>query len=192
MSNPRGIVRQLDNAMNSPETYELEKVRCDSLYIDGVLVTSSAAELNVMDGVNATAAEINAAADRSANTVVVAAGGGAVTALTGGGTYLVPLVTGNVTFTLPAATLGEKHRFLFIGSAADAEDWVITSPSLFVGGPAFFDVGGTNAAVYANGSTHNTLTVNNPAAGTDITFIGDGTNWAVVGYASSADAPAFT
>ena len=59
MSNPRGIVRQLDNAMNSPETYELETVRCDSLYIDGVLVTSSAAEMNIMDGVTATAAELN-------------------------------------------------------------------------------------------------------------------------------------
>jgi hypothetical protein len=203
--NPRGAVRLLDNAMNSPETYELENVRCDSLYIDGVLVTSSAAELNamdgvtasaaelnIMDGVTATAAEINAAADGSANTVVVAAAGGAVTALTGGGTYLVPLVTSNVTFTLPAATLGEKHTFRFIGSAADAEDWVITSPTLFVGGPAFFDVGGTNAAVYANGSSHTILTVNNPAAGTELTFIGDGTNWAVTGLASSADAPAFT
>jgi len=143
-------------------------------------------------GLTATAAEINAAADGSANTVVVAAGGAAVTPLAGGGTYLVPLVTANVTMTLPAATLGQKHTFRFIGSAADAEDWVITSPTLFVGGPAFFDVGGTNAAVYANGTTHAVLTVNNPAAGTEITFIGDGTNWAVTGLVSSADAPAFS
>lgn len=145
-----------------------------------------------LSGLNATVAELNVAADGSANTVVVAAAGAAVTALAGGGTYLVPLVTANVTFTLPAATLGEKHKFVFIGSAADAEDWVITSPTLFVGGPAFFDVGGTNAAVYANGSSHAILTVNNPAAGTEITFIGDGTNWAVTGTVSSADAPAFT
>ena len=82
MSNPRGIVRQLDNAMNSPETYELETVRCDSLYIDGVLVTSSAAELNVMDGVTATAAELNASADLSAMLPSVAPGIG-ITAGTG-------------------------------------------------------------------------------------------------------------
>lgn len=122
----------------------------------------------------------------------VAAAGGAVTPTEGGGTYLIPLVTANVTMTLPAPTAGEKHKLVFVGSAADAEDWVITSPELFIGGPAFFDVGGTNAAVYADGATHNTLTVNNPAAGTEITFIGDGTNWAVTGTVSSADAPAFT
>jgi hypothetical protein len=156
-------------------------------------ITASAAELNILDGVTATAAELNAAADRSANTTVVAAAGGAVTALTGGGTYLIPLVTANVTMTLPATpTLGEKHRFVFTGTAADAEDWVITAAAFFKGGLGFFDVGGTNAAVYANGTTHNTLTVNNPAAGTDFTVIGDGTNWTLAGYASSADAPAFS
>jgi hypothetical protein len=143
-------------------------------------------------GVTATASELNAAADGSGNTVAVAAGGAAVTALTGGGTYLVPAVTANVTLTLPAATLGEKHTFVYVGGVADAEDWVIASPTLFIGGPGFFDVGGTNAAVYANGTTDNRLTVNNPAAGTTITFIGNGTNWAVTGFASSADAPAFT
>jgi hypothetical protein len=129
---------------------------------------------------------------RQANTSVVAAGGAAVTALVGGGTYMIPLVTANVTITLPTPTLGQQHRFVFIGSAADAEDWVITSPTLFVGGAAHFDVGGTSAAVYANGSSHNIVTINNPAAGTDITFIGDGTNWAMTGMVSSADAHAFS
>jgi hypothetical protein len=81
-------------------------------------------------GVTATATEINAGTDGSANTVAVAAGGAAVTALTGGGTYLVPAVTANVTMTLPAATLGEKHKFVYVGAVADAEDWVITSPTL--------------------------------------------------------------
>lgn len=143
--------------------------------------------------VTATAAEINAATDRSANTVVVAAGGGAVTPLTGGGTYLIPLVTANVTMTLPATpTLGEKHELIFSGTAADAEDWVITAAAFFIGSPAFFDVGGTNAVVYANGSTHNTLTVNNPAGGTRLLFVGDGTNWVAGGMVSSADAHAFS
>ncbi len=155
-------------------------------------LTASIAELNITDGITATAAEINAAADLSANTVVVAVGGSTVTPLVGGGTYLIPLVTANVTMTLPAATLGEKHRLCFIGSAADAEDWVITSPTLLVGGFSHFDVGGTSAAAYANGTTHTIVTVNNPAAGTDITFIGDGTNWACTGQVSSADIHAFS
>jgi hypothetical protein len=144
-------------------------------------------------GVTATAAELNASADGSANTTAVAAAGGAITVLSGGGTYLIPLVTSNATITLPATpTLGEKHRFVFIGTAADAEDWVLTAAAFFIGGLGFFDVGGTNAAVYGNGSSHTTLTINNPAAGTDFTVIGNGTNWCVVGFASSADAPAFS
>jgi hypothetical protein len=180
---------KLESIETSTGTYRWRQV---ANHESANILAADAAVLADLSGLTATAAEINAAADVSANTSVVVAGGGAVTALTGGGTYLIPLVTSNVTITLPAATLGEKHTFRFIGSAADAEDWVISSPTLFVGGPAFFDVGGTNAAVYANGSTHNTLTVNNPAAGTEITFIGDGTNWAVTGLVSSADAPAFT
>jgi hypothetical protein len=157
-------------------------------------ITASAAELNIMDGVTATAAEINAAADRSANTSVVVVGGGAVTALTGGGTYLIPLVTANVTMTLPATpTLGEKHRLIFTGTAADAEDWVITAAAFFIGGVPWLTPGTPDIeAVYANGSTHNTLTVNNPAAGTIVEFIGNGTNWVAAGVVVSANTHAFS
>lgn len=124
----------------------------------------------------------------------VVVGGGAVVLPDGGGKVLIPLVTANVTVTLPAPIEGVEYSFIFIGSAADAEDWVISTPAgvLFIGGLAHFDVGGTNAAVYANGSTHNTLTVNNPAAGCRVDVIGTGTAWAVTGMASSADAPAFS
>jgi hypothetical protein len=160
-------------------------------------ITADVTELNAaadyVADLTATAAEINAVADNSARTTIVPAGGAAVVLPAGGGVVLVPLVTANVTATLPAATTaGMQYKFVFIGSAADAEDWVITSPSLFLGGPAHFDVGGTSAVVYANGTTHNTLTVNNPAGGTEITFIADGTNWAVTGMVSSADAHAFS
>lgn len=44
--------------------------------INGTQVTSTAAELNIMDGVNATAAEINGAADLSAQSSQMAAGSG--------------------------------------------------------------------------------------------------------------------
>lgn len=145
-------------------------------------------------GLTATAAEINAAADISANVTVVPAGGAAVTPLTGGGTYLIPAVTANVTMTLPAvATLGEKHRLVYIGGATDAEDWVITAAALFVGGLAWLTHGTPDIEpVYANGSTHNTLTINNPAAGTVVEFIGNGTSWTVNGQSVAANTPAFS
>lgn len=157
-------------------------------------ITATADELNAMDGVTATAAEINVAADRSANTVMVAAGGAAVAALTGGGTYLIPAVTANVTMTLPATpTLGEKHTLIYVGGATDAEDWVITAAAFYAGGLAWNTHGTPDIEpVYANGSTHNTLTVNNPAAGTKVEFIGNGTSWTVNGQAVAANTPAFS
>ena len=162
--------------------------------LDGL--TSSAAELNILDGVTATAGELNAAADLSANTVVIAAGGAAMTLPTGGGTVIIPLITANATATLPATpTKGETYRFIYNGTAADAEDWVLTAAAFFKGGVVWLDedsAGVEVAAVYANGSSHTTFTLNNPNAGTDITVIGDGTTWTIVGTVVAADTPAFT
>ncbi len=159
-------------------------------------VTASAAEINILDGVTATAAEINVAADISANTVVIAAGGAAMTLPTGGGTIIIPLITANATATLPATpTKGESYRFIYNGTAADAEDWVLTAAAFFKGGLVWLDedsAGVEVASVYANGTTHNTLTVNNLNAGTDFTVIGDGTTWTIVGTVVSADTPAFS
>lgn len=159
-------------------------------------LTASAAELNIMDGVTATAAEINAAADVSANTTVVAAAGGAVTLPTGGGTVIIPLVTSNVTTTLPATpTKGETYMFVYNGTAADAEDWVLTAAAFFKGGVVWLDedsAGVEVASVYANGTTHNTFTVNNLNAGTCFYVIGDGTTWTITGTVVSADTPAFS
>lgn len=144
--------------------------------------------------ITATAAEINAAADLSANTQLVAAGGAAVTLAAAGGTVLVPLVTANVTATLPATpTLGLRYDFYFVGTATDAEDWVLTAAAFFSGGLAWNTHGTPDIEpVYANGSTHNTLTVNNPAAGTTVTIIGNGTTWSVTGTAVAANTPAFS
>src|SRR5688500_10483850 len=103
-------------------------------------ISADVAELNAaaafVADVTATAAEVNAAADGSTNTVVVAAGGGAITLPTGGGTVIVPLLTSNATATLPVPTVGAKYSFVFVGTAADAEDTIITSAatSFFVGG----------------------------------------------------------
>jgi hypothetical protein len=147
-------------------------------------------------GLTATAAEINGAADLSTNTVVVPAGGAAVTLPTNGGTIIIPLVTANVTATLPATpTAGLTYKFVFVGSAADAEDWVITAAAFFAGGVVWMEedsAGVEVASIYANGTTHNTLTVNNPAAGTYVECIGNGTNWCLNAMIVAADTPAFS
>lgn len=144
----------------------------------------------------ATAAEINGAADLSTRTTVVPAGGGAVVLPANGGVVLIPLVTSNVTCTLPATpTAGLTYKFVFVGSAADAEDWVITAAAFFAGGVVWMEedsAGVEVASIYANGTTHNTLTVNNPAAGTYVEAIGNGTNWCLNSMIVSADTPAFS
>lgn len=144
----------------------------------------------------ATAAEINGAADLSTRTVVVPAGGAAVTLPTNGGVVMIPLITANATATLPATpTAGLTFTFIFFGTAADAEDWVLTAAAFFKGGVCWLDedsAGVEVASIYANGSSHTTFTMNNPAAGTRIDVMGDGTNWCITGMAVSADTPAFS
>ena len=160
-------------------------------------LTATITEINTaLTGNTATAAEINGAADLSARTTVVAAAGGAVTLPANGGVILIPLVTSNVTATLPATpTAGLTFKFVFVGSAADAEDWVITAAAFFAGGVVWMEedsAGVEVASIYANGTTHNTLTVNNPAAGTYVECIGNGTNWCLNAMIVAADTPAFS
>jgi hypothetical protein len=135
-------------------------------------------------------------AELRSNATLVAAGGAAVVLPAGGGTVLIPLVTANVTTTLPATpTLGLRYDFIFIGSAADAEDWVLTAAAFFAGGVCWLEedsAGVEVASIYSNGTTHNTLTINNPAAGTVVTCIGTGTNWGLTAMVVAADTPAFS
>lgn len=130
-------------------------------------------------------------------TIVVPAGGGAVdlTAMPNGGRVLIPLVTSNVTSTLPSPTAGLEYEFIFIGSAADAEDWVISCPAtvLFAGGVEHLVTGTADIdPEIANGSTENTLTVNNPTVGTAVRFIGTGTAWGVTGFTCGVNIAVFS
>lgn len=73
--NARGWIRLGNSAMDD-EGLRLDTVDVTTLQIAGTSVTSSAAELNILDGVTATAAEINAAADVSAMVPSTAVGVG--------------------------------------------------------------------------------------------------------------------
>lgn len=163
---------------------------------DPTELVNLAAQSSMLGSLTATATELNAAADLSVNTTVVPAGGAAVVLPTGGGTVLIPAVTANVTTTLPATpTAGLRYDFIYVGGAADAEDWVITAAAFFAGGVCWLEedsAGVEVASIYSNGTTHNTLTINNPAAGTTVTCIGNGTNWTVTAMVVAADTPAFS
>lgn len=153
-------------------------------------------------GITATAAEINArsaAASRYVN--VTDAATYSVLAADSGKIHIMPNFTASCTLTLPTAAAGLEYIFIGKAVAADAQDWIIKSPSAtnyFIGGVSFADTDAgagadeIHAGVWSNGSSNDFLTVVTPGAGTRIHVICDGTNWIVNGQVFSATVPAFS
>lgn len=171
----------------------------ESLVLNGTAVTATGAELNILDGVNATAAEINAAADVSARRVAVTDADTAISAANSGKPHMVANVSADRTFTLPTEADGLEYEFIATVTAADGHDWIIDSGSntnYFVGGLVHLDTDAgpptTVAAIQPNGSSNSKLTINLPQGGTRIKLVCDGTLWTVSGYVVSATAPAFS
>lgn len=165
-------------------------------------VTSSAAELNITDGLLATAAELNARAAAASRYVnVTNAATYTVLAADSGKIHIMPDFTSSCTLTLPTAAAGLEYTFIGKAVAADAQDWIIKSPSAtnyFLGGVSFADTDAgagadeIHAGVWSNGTTNDFLTVVTPGAGTRIHVICDGTNWIANGQVFSATVPAFS
>lgn len=153
-------------------------------------------------GITASAAEINArsaAASRLVN--VTNAATYTVLAADSGKIHIMPDFTSSCTLTLPTAAAGLEFTFIGKAVAADAQNWIIKSPSAtnyFIGGVSFADTDAgagadeIHAGIWSNGSTNDFLTVVTPGAGTYIYVICDGTNWIVNGQVSSATVPAFS
>lgn len=114
-----------------------------------------------------------------------------------GKVHVMPDLTATCTLTLPRAAAGLSYTFLYAGAAADAQNWVINTGAtseVFKGGVVHLDsdadaAGDEVVAVYSNGSTHDTLTVVTPGAGTYVTMVSNGTSWYLTGYVVSATVP---
>lgn len=120
----------------------------------------------------------------------------AVLAADSGKLHVILEQTNSITLNLPVIAAGLSYKFVMGGVATEAQNWVIvaTTPSFYNGGIAWTD---TNAvaspvAVYGNGTSHLTLTVNTPGAGTGIEIYSNGTEWFVHGAVISDATPAFT
>lgn len=153
-------------------------------------------------GITASAAEINARAAAASRYVnVTDAATYAVLAADSGKIHIMPNFTASCTLTLPTAAAGLEYTFIGKAVAADAQDWIIKSPSAtnyFLGGVSFADTDAgagadeIHAGIWSNGSSNDFLTVVTPGAGTRIHVICDGTNWIVNGQVFSATVPAFS
>jgi hypothetical protein len=111
-----------------------------------------------------------------------------------GQTCLVgPLAAGlaaTATFTLPAAENGLNFRFVYVGGAADAQDFVVSTGSdtnYFIGGILQHDIGGDDGVSYHpdNGS-NSKVTIETPDAGTELRVWCDGTIWYIDGFVNTA------
>ena len=95
------------------------------LKLGGTLITSTAAEINIMDGVTASAAELNQLDVSVSNVVDATAATLTVTAALHAGKIVTLNRAAGVTVTLPAATAtGNIYRFV-IGTAASSNANII-------------------------------------------------------------------
>jgi hypothetical protein len=153
-------------------------------------------------GITASAAQVNAAATPASRFVnVTDAATYTVLAADSGKIHIMPNFTASCTLTLPTAAAGLEYTFIGKAVAADAQDWIIKSPSAtnyFIGGVSFADTDAgagadeIHAGIWSNGSSNDFLTVVTPGAGTYVYVICDGTNWIVNGQVFSATVPAFS
>ena len=119
-----------------------------------------------------------------------------LTAAESGNTVIVgPLAAGlaaDAIFTLPSATDGMYFKFVYVGGAADAQDFQINTGSdtnYFIGGVSQSDPdnGGDDTVVYHPDLDSNSrVNILTPDAGTVVEVWCDGTNWFLAGKVVSA------
>lgn len=120
-----------------------------------------------------------------------------VLAANSGKLHVILEQTSSITLNLPVIAAGLSYKFVMGGVATEAQNWVIvaTTPSFYNGGIAWTDLNDAEsnlAVVYANGTSHLTMTVTTPAAGTVIEIHSNGTEWFVHATVVSDSTPAFT
>jgi len=116
-----------------------------------------------------------------------------------GKVHLIPDLTADCTFTLPAAKAGLSYDLWYTGTAADAQDWVINTAStaeIYYGGLVHLDTDAGAAGIEvvvvdADQSNDDTMTILTPQAGTRVSLVSDGTYWYVTGYVASVTVPTF-
>lgn len=113
--------------------------------------------------------------------------------------HYMPDLTADTTITLPTPKAGLRFEFAYIGAAADAQNWLITTGSdtnYYKGGVLHVDADAGAGAdecipVRSDGNSNSKLTVLTPDVGTWVKIeCVDGTTWNVNGMVVSASASA--
>jgi len=160
-----------------------------TVYIDGTQVTSTATELNILDGVTATAAEINQAADTSANTEIVTTTN-VIAAAESGSTFILNSATAFVS-TLPLVAAGLRFTFICGATQVTGGNHTIV-PNASNDNTIYGEgiVAGASVPASAEGSIN--LIADTMLPGDRIDLFCDGTNWYVQATATASGAITFT
>ena len=106
--------------------------------------------------------------------------------------HLCPDLTADATISLPSEERGLAYELWYGGTAADAQDWIITSgddTNFFIGGLVQHDTddgGDDTKVVDSDNDSNSKLSILTPIAGTYVKLICDGVNWYVNGSVISA------
>ena len=163
-------------------------------YLDGALTTNAVADKAAIIG---TGGALTLGGIVQAPVFVADATPYTVLAANSGKPHIILEQASSITLNLPVIAAGLSYKFIMGGVATEAQNWVIvaTTPSFYNGGIAWTDLNDAEsnlAVVYANGTSHLTLTVTTPAAGTAIEIYSNGTEWFVYANVISDSTPAFT
>lgn len=151
----------------------------DNVDIDGVLTT---------DGINKSVIVVTDAATYT------------ILAANTGIPHMITDLSQNSDFDFPAEAAGLYFPFYYVGGAAEAHDHTFDTEAdvnFFIGGVSFLDTDAGSGAdevhvgLYSDGNSNSKFTVNNLAAGSQLTFWSDGTNWYISGQIMSDTVPAF-
>jgi hypothetical protein len=113
--------------------------------------------------------------------------------------HYMPDLTADTVITLPDPQTGLWFEFVYVGAAADAQDWLIDTGSntnYYKGGVLHIDADAGAGAdesipVRSDGNSNSKLTVLTPDVGTRVRIeCADGTTWNVSGMVVSASASA--
>lgn len=115
-----------------------------------------------------------------------------VLAANSGHVHLIPDQGADITLDLPTEATGLRFKFVYVGGAADAQDWLIDSESntnYYIGGVVQHDpdAGGDDTTpYYSDGNSNSILGVLTPECGTEIEIWCNGIQWFVTGTVISA------
>jgi hypothetical protein len=153
------------------------------------IITDLTAVEAVTNGVTATAAEINMAADNSANTEAVITTN-PITAAESGKTFFLELATGFVS-TLPAPAIGLRYTFVVKTAPSGGSYTVVTTSSAnIIKGQQFSSAGDAGDS----GTADDTITFvdGQSVAGDRVEVISDGTSWFAYAFSDVAAGITFT